>query len=102
MTKGELHAAFKVTYGNKKPTPLPRNGKRKRLKLHGRKKGEFKWSLKDKCPECSGEKIKVIDSRQYEEGRVRRRECLTCNHRWGTVEIPMELYQQCFGDFEDG
>lgn len=104
MPRGEFHQAFKVVYGNQvKPEPLPKKRKKgKRLKLHGRKKNSSEWHRKNKCPECSSEKIRVCDTRQYEEGRVRRRACLTCNHRWGTVEIPMDLYQQCFGDFEDG
>ena len=42
----------------------------------------------DKCPKCHCLQDKVVDSRINENGiRFRRRECLTCGHRWNTVEI---------------
>jgi transcriptional repressor NrdR len=46
-----------------------------------------------KCPACSAEDIKVVDSRDVEGGTAirRRRECLKCEHRFSTyeqVELP--------------
>ncbi len=41
-----------------------------------------------KCPFCSFEESKVIDSRPTDEGqRIRRRECLSCGKRFTTYEI---------------
>lgn len=41
-----------------------------------------------RCPFCSGENSKVIDSRTFSEGRAirRRRECMTCMKRFTTYE----------------
>ena len=41
-----------------------------------------------RCPACGKDNDKVIDSRSRNEGRVirRRRCCLSCNHRFSTVE----------------
>lgn len=41
-----------------------------------------------KCPYCSGEESKVVDSRATEDdGAIRRRrECLSCNKRYTTYE----------------
>lgn len=41
-----------------------------------------------RCPKCSGQDDKVIDSRASREGSTirRRRECLKCNHRFTTYE----------------
>lgn len=41
-----------------------------------------------KCPYCSGDESKVIDSRSYSDGRSikRRRECLECGKRFTTYE----------------
>lgn len=41
-----------------------------------------------KCPKCNAEEDKVIDSRPWKDGAVvrRRRECLSCNHRFTTYE----------------
>jgi transcriptional repressor NrdR len=41
-----------------------------------------------RCPYCSGEEDKVVDSRLAEEGRAirRRRECLGCGRRFTTFE----------------
>ncbi len=41
-----------------------------------------------RCPKCSGQDDKVIDSRASREGSVirRRRECLGCAHRFTTYE----------------
>ena len=45
------------------------------------------------CPLCSGETC-VRDSRPAEDSVRRRRECLACGHRFGTVEIDMEMYSR--------
>jgi transcriptional repressor NrdR len=41
-----------------------------------------------RCPKCGGQDDKVIDSRSSKEGATirRRRECLTCEHRFTTYE----------------
>lgn len=46
-----------------------------------------------RCPFCSAEEDKVVDSRVAEEGRAirRRRECLTCGRRFTTFERPEEV-----------
>lgn len=45
------------------------------------------------CPACNGES-RVIDSRDGESARRRRRECLTCKHRYSTYEIHAEEYDK--------
>ena len=49
--------------------------------------------LEMRCPYCSVEEDKVVDSRIAEEGRAikRRRECLGCNRRYTTFERPEEV-----------
>lgn len=46
-----------------------------------------------RCPYCSAEEDKVVDSRTAEEGRAirRRRECLECGRRYTTFERPEEV-----------
>lgn len=46
-----------------------------------------------RCPYCSVEEDKVVDSRLAEEGRAirRRRECLGCGRRYTTFERPEEV-----------
>ena len=39
-----------------------------------------------KCHYCGHEETKVVDSREYEEGTKRRRECLKCTKRFTTQE----------------
>lgn len=46
-----------------------------------------------RCPSCSADETRVIDSREVEEGTAirRRRECEKCEHRFSTyeqVELP--------------
>jgi len=45
-----------------------------------------------KCPFCSSDEIKVIDSRSAQKGKAirRRRECLECHHRFTTYEHVIE------------
>lgn len=39
------------------------------------------------CPNCTAERVKVLDSR-FDVGPIRRRRlCLNCQHRWTTYEI---------------
>lgn len=45
------------------------------------------------CPRCNGES-KVIDSRDGESARRRRRECLRCKNRYSTYEIQAEEYDK--------
>jgi len=49
-----------------------------------------------KCPRCGFQEDKVIDSRVSKEGLTvrRRRECLSCNSRFTTLEevVPTEIY----------
>jgi len=46
-----------------------------------------------RCPYCSAEEDKVVESRLAEEGRTirRRRECLACSRRYTTFERPEEV-----------
>lgn len=44
------------------------------------------------CPMCNG-KTKVIDSRDVEDSRYRRHECLCCKHRFSTYEIDADYYE---------
>ena len=46
-----------------------------------------------RCPYCSAEEDKVVDSRLAEEGRAirRRRECLVCGRRYTTFERAEEV-----------
>jgi transcriptional repressor NrdR len=46
-----------------------------------------------RCPYCSAEEDKVVDSRVAEEGRAirRRRECLGCGRRYTTFERAEEV-----------
>jgi transcriptional repressor NrdR len=41
-----------------------------------------------RCPQCSGNDDKVVDTRATDDGAAirRRRECLTCGHRYTTFE----------------
>lgn len=39
------------------------------------------------CPKCDSEASGVVDSRTKEPGKWRRRECVSCGHRWNTYEV---------------
>jgi transcriptional repressor NrdR len=41
-----------------------------------------------RCPKCGGQEDRVVDSRASREGATirRRRECISCNHRFTTYE----------------
>lgn len=46
------------------------------------------------CPKCNG-KYKVVDSRKTEDYRTwRRKECLSCHHRFITYEVSQSEYGQ--------
>lgn len=45
------------------------------------------------CPKCNGES-KVIDSRDGETARRRRRQCLRCKNRYSTYEIHSDEYDK--------
>lgn len=46
-----------------------------------------------KCPFCKGNKDKVVDSREINEGNIirRRRECIVCSKRYTTYERIEEI-----------
>lgn len=46
-----------------------------------------------RCVFCSSDNIKVLDSRELENGRKtrRRKQCNDCGKRFTTIELPMEL-----------
>lgn len=39
------------------------------------------------CPECGRKSSRLLDSRDVTDGRRRRRECVSCGHRFSTVEM---------------
>lgn len=51
----------------------------------------IKGEVSMKCPECSYEESKVIDSRPTENKVRRRRECMKCGTRFTTYEIIEEV-----------
>ena len=46
------------------------------------------------CPKCKENNIHVIDSREVDNTVRRRRECLSCKHRWTTYEISEATYDK--------
>jgi DNA-directed RNA polymerase subunit M/transcription elongation factor TFIIS len=54
----------------------------------------FKKEVVHSCPSCYLREVKVIESRRSSNHIRRRRECLSCNHRWSTMEISKELYDR--------
>ena len=57
-----------------------------------------------RCPQCANDEDKVVDSRVAEDGRAirRRRECLSCGHRFTTFErieeAPLMVEKRAGGD----
>lgn len=45
------------------------------------------------CPNCQSNNTQVRDSRPHPDGIFRRRRCLTCNHRFSTIEIKKDDYE---------
>lgn len=39
------------------------------------------------CPSCSKATVKVIRSREIADGRRRLHHCLSCGHRWTSLEV---------------
>lgn len=56
------------------------------------------------CPMCASRDTKVLDSRAHGNGIIhairRRRECGNCRHRFSTIEITREVFEQ-MQDLED-
>lgn len=46
------------------------------------------------CPVCQKFGVLVSDSRLVDGYRRRRRTCLSCGHRWSTVEVAFDLYRR--------
>lgn len=59
-----------------------------------------------RCPQCACEDLKTHDTRQrYDEDgdfayTVRIRRCKDCGHRFRTIEIEVELFNQQFEEDE--
>lgn len=46
-----------------------------------------------RCPSCNSENVVCVDSRQWNEGKTRRRRaCADCGGRFSTVEIYLKEY----------
>lgn len=44
------------------------------------------------CPKCGSWQNTIYDSRREEDHVWRRRECFHCKHRFSTVEIDVDVY----------
>jgi hypothetical protein len=49
------------------------------------------------CPECGLGKGEVRDSRPWNGFTRRRRHCLSCDHKWSTVEVPLAFIKDLPG-----
>lgn len=47
----------------------------------------------EQCPKCGARGTMVYDSRPTGVGRIRRRKCLKCPHRFTTYEINARTYR---------
>ena len=45
-----------------------------------------------KCPMCGSDNTVTVDSRSNSDNIIRRKKCLTCNHRWSTIEIDKDQW----------
>jgi transcriptional regulator NrdR family protein len=48
------------------------------------------------CPECDTSKTEVLETRKYKDypkWNCRLRKCLTCDHRFKTLEMTLEDFQ---------
>lgn len=58
------------------------------------------------CPACGGRKIKTRDVRSYHDPNKnfyyveRRRLCLTCDHKFKTIELDIEDYENLLRETE--
>ena len=39
------------------------------------------------CPKCDSAEVRVVDSREDDFVRKRRKTCMSCRYTWNTVEI---------------
>ena len=46
-----------------------------------------------KCPNCSGEDVRVLETRDAAEDRTKRRRQCACGHRWTTLEVLAEVVE---------
>jgi transcriptional repressor NrdR len=46
------------------------------------------------CPICAHPDHRVLRTQETEDGVRRTRECLSCAHRWFTIEAPEEVYRR--------
>lgn len=46
-----------------------------------------------KCPSCQSTNLEVRDTRATENSVRRRRECMSCGHRWTTLELDQQTYE---------
>lgn len=46
------------------------------------------------CPKCKSFQVKCIDSRPYLTPIRRRKECVTCGHRFTTIEVTVLAYKK--------
>jgi transcriptional regulator NrdR family protein len=46
----------------------------------------------DSCPECGHHEVDCIDSRPYSKYRRRRKKCVSCSHKFSTVEVRADDY----------
>ena len=52
-----------------------------------------------RCPKCQASLIKVLESRHTTANVVlRRRQCHSCDHIWGTLEVSLEASAFCYRD----
>lgn len=52
------------------------------------------------CPKCGG-KSQIKETRTTSYGRRRMRECLSCKHKFSTVEITMICYKDLINKITD-
>ena len=45
-----------------------------------------------KCPVCGSDNITTVDSRSDHDSIVRRKKCISRNHRWSTIEIDKDQW----------
>lgn len=46
------------------------------------------------CPVCNSSMLKCIDSRPVKAAIKRRKQCMACNHRFNTLELAMDDFQE--------
>lgn len=53
-----------------------------------------------KCPACGNTKTGVIDSKVEEDCVNRRRTCKVCAHRWNTIEVDRDQWDNMVAVFK--